>query len=181
MTRLNWRPLAVVVVLAFLAWVGFEIGRAGSEIAVPRTASNDTLLGGKIHGKRIDRRAWSLDFDTASVSPDGSQATIAHVRDGRIRRPNKPDVTMTADGVIVNRITNDFTVTGPVTFVEPGPGGRIRRFTTVGAHYQGATHMLQLDHTATITEGTTKVVVSSAKVDFRTGDVSVGQMEGTRS
>ncbi len=181
MTRLNWRPVAVVAVMAFLAWVGFEIGRAGSEISVPRVASNDMLIGGAIHGKRIDQRAWSMDFDTASVSPDGSQATIAHVRDGRIKRPNKPDVKMTADGVIVNRISNDFTVTGPVTFVEPEPNGRIRRFTTVGAHYQGATRVLRLDHTATITEGTTKVVVSSATVDFRTGDVTVGPMQGTRS
>ena len=181
MMRLNWRPAAVVVVLAFLAWVGFEIGRAGSEIAVPRSAANDTLVGGTIHGKRIDQRAWSLDFDTASVSPDGSQATIAHVHDGRIHRPGKPDVTMTADGVTVNRISNDFTVTGPVTFVEPETGGRIRRFTTIGARYFGATRMLQLDHTATITEGTTKVVVSNAKVDFRTGDVTVGGLAGSRS
>jgi hypothetical protein len=180
-TRLDWRAPAVVAVFAFLAWVGFEIGRAGSEIAVPRIPSNDKLIGGTIHGKRIDQRAWSLDFDTASVSPDGSQATIAHVRDGKIHRPGKPDVTMTADGVVVNRISNDFTVSGPVTFVEPEPGGRVRRFTTVGAHYQGATRMLQLDHTATITEGTTKVVVSNAKVDFRTGDVTVGPMQGTRS
>jgi hypothetical protein len=180
MTRLPWRPFAVVAVLAFLAWVGYEIGRAGSEIAVPRTATNDVLVGGAIHGKRIDQRAWSLDFDTASVSPDGSQATIAHVRDGRIHRPGKPDVTMTADGVTVNRITNDFTVSGPVTFVEPEAGGRVRRFTTVGAHYSGATRVLHLDHTATITEGTTKVVVSSAKVNFRTGDVSVGSLQGTR-
>ena len=181
MTTFNWRTPAIVVVFAFLAWVGFEIGRAGSEISVPRVATNDVLIGGAIHGKRIDQRAWSLDFDTASVSPDGSQATIAHVRDGRIHRPKKPDVKMTADGVTVNRITNDFTVSGPVTFVEPEPGGRIRRFTTVGAHYQGATHVLELDHTATITEGTTKVVVSNAKVDFRTGDVTVGTLQGTRS
>ena len=181
MTRLNWRPLAVVAVLALLAWVGFEIGRAGSDIAVPRMATDDKLIGGTIHGRRIDQRAWSLDFDTATVSPDGTQATIAHVRDGRIHRPDKPDVKMTADGVIVNRVTNDFTVSGPVTFVEPEPDGRIRRFTTVGARYQGATRMLQLDHTATITEGTTTVVVSNAKVDFRTGDVSVGTLQGTRS
>ena len=181
MTRVNWRPPVVVAVLAFLAWVGFEIGRAGSEISVPRIATDDQLIGGTIHGRRIDQRAWSLDFDTASMSPDGTQATIAHVHDGRIHRPGKPDVTMNADGVIVNRVSNDFTVTGPVTFVEPEPGGRIRRFTTVGAHYQGATRMLQLDHTATITEGTTKIVVSNAKVDFRTGEVTVGTLQGTRS
>ena len=179
--RPGWRAAIVIAVLAFLGWIGYEIGRAGNDVTVPRMATNDVLVGGTIHGKRIDQRAWSLDFDTASVSPDGTTATIAHVHDGRIHRPGKPDVTMKADGVIVNRITNDFTVTGPVTFVEPEPGGRIRRFTTIGAHYLGGTRMLQLDHTATITEGTTKVTVANAKVDFRTGDVTVGRMEGTRS
>ncbi len=179
--RFNWRPFAVVGVLAFLAWVGFEIGRAGNDVTVPRIAGNDVLHGGTIHGKRIDQRAWSLDFDTASVSPDGTSATIAHVRDGRFHRAGKPDVTMKADGVVVNRTTNDFTVTGPVSFVEPEPGGRIRRFTTVGAHYIGATRELQLEHPATITEGTTKATFANAKVNFRTGDITVGRLEGTRS
>jgi hypothetical protein len=180
-TGLNWRVPAVVAVLAFLGWVGYEIGRAGGDVTVPRMASNDTLVGGAIHGKRIDRRAWSLEFDTASVSPDGSLATIAHVRDGRIHRPGKADVRMTADGVTVNRLSNDFTVTGPVTFVEPEPGGRIRRFTTVGAHYVGALRELKLDHPATITEGTTKIVVDNATVNFRTGQIRLGPMQGTRS
>ena len=179
--RLDWRLPAAVGVLAFLGWVGFEIGRAGNDVTVPRMATNDVLKGGTIHGKRLDQRAWSLDFDTASVSPDGTSATIAHVRDGRIHRPGKPDVKMTADGVVVNRISNDFTVSGPVTFVEPEPGGRIRRFTTVGAHYLGATRELQLDHPATITEGTTKATFANAKVNFRTGDVTVGRLEGTRT
>jgi lipopolysaccharide export system protein LptC len=179
--RLNWRPFAVIAVLAFLAWVGYEIGRAGGDVTLPRMATNDTLSGGTIHGRRLDQRAWSLDFDTATVSPDGSQATIAHVRDGRIHRPGKPDVKMTADGVTVNRISNDFTVTGAVTITEPVAGGRTRRFTTTGAHYIGSTRELLLDHAATITEGTTKVTFANAKVDFRTGNVKVGPMLGTRS
>ncbi|MDQ6944085.1 MAG: LPS export ABC transporter periplasmic protein LptC, partial [Candidatus Eremiobacteraeota bacterium] len=128
----------------------------------------------------MDQRAWSLDFDTASMSPDGTQATIAHVRDGRIHRPGKPDVKMTADGVTVNRISNDFTVAGPVTFDEPEPDGRMRRFTTIGARYSGGTRVLQLDRTATITEGTNKIVVSRANVNFRTGDVTVGTLQATR-
>lgn len=181
MTRLSWRAPAAVVVLALLAWVGYEIGRAGNDVVVPRSAANDMIVGGAIHGKRIDQRAWSLDFDTASVSPDGSSATIAHVREGRIRRPGKPDVRMTADGVQVNRISNDFTVTGPVTFEEPQKDGKIRRFTTVGAHYSGGTRILQLDHSATITDGTTKATFANATVNFRTGDVTVGRLEGTKT
>jgi hypothetical protein len=180
MTRVDWRAPAILVVFAFLAWVGFEIGRAGSDVVVPRSPSDDMLVGGTIHGKRIDQRAWSLDFDTASVSPDGTTATIAHVREGRIHRPGKPDVKMTADGVLVNRVSNDFTVTGPVTFVEPQKDGKVRRFTTIGAHYSGGTHILQLDHSATITDGTTKATFANATVNFRTSDVTVGRLEGTK-
>ena len=94
---MTWRTPAVVAVLAFLAWVGFEIGRAGSDIQVARVPTADKMFHGSVHGKRIDQRAWSLDFDTVTLSPDGLNATIAHVRDGRIHRVNKPDVLMKAD------------------------------------------------------------------------------------
>lgn len=178
---MNWRPFVVLAVLAFVGWLGYEIARAGGDVIVPRIQGQDKLTRGSIHGKRIDGRAWSLDFDTVTMTPDATQATIAHVRDGRIKRPGKPDVTMTADDVSVNRITNDFVVRGPVSFVEPEAGGRVRRFTTVGARYAGGTHILELQHPATITEGTTKIVVDRATVDFRTGNITFGAIEGTRS
>lgn len=177
---MNWRVPAAVAVLAFLAWVGFEIGRAGSDIQVARVAGPNTLSNGRVQGKRIDGRSWSLDYDSVTMSADGSQATIAHVRDGRLRRAGKPDVLMKADGVTVNTITNDLVVTGPVTFTEQEGPGRTRTFDTKGAHYNGGTHELQLDHTATITEGNAKVVVSKLVANFRTGAVTLGRIEGTK-
>jgi hypothetical protein len=177
----NWRVPAAIAVLALLAWVGFEIGRAGSDIQVPRVAEQNKLLNGSIHGKRVDRRSWSLDFDTVTMSPDGQNATIAHVRDGRIHRVKKPDVLMRADGVTVNRLTNDLAITGPVTFTEQEGPGRTRTFKTTGAHYNGGTHLLEIDHTATITEGTAKIVVARATVNFSTGEVTLGSIEGTKS
>jgi hypothetical protein len=177
----SWRVPVAVLVLALLAWVGFEIGRAGGDIQVQRLPTPDKLVHGRVQGKRIDGRAWSLDYDTVTMSPDGSQATIAHVRDGRLHRGNKPDVLMQADGVTVNTISNDLTVTGPVTFTEEEGPGRTRTFQTTGALYSGATHEMNLDHTATITEGDAKVVVSRATVNFRTGEVKLGRIEGTKT
>jgi lipopolysaccharide export system protein LptC len=176
----NWRVPVAVAVLALLAWVGFEIGRAGGDIQVARMAAPNTLVNGRVQGKRIDGRSWSLDYDTVTMSPDGSQATIAHVRDGRLHRSGKPDVLMKADGVTVNTITNDLMVTGPVTFTEQEGPGRKRTFETKGAHYNGGTHELQLEHTATITEGTAKVVVAKAVANFRTGEITLGRIEGTK-
>ncbi|MBV8299767.1 MAG: LPS export ABC transporter periplasmic protein LptC [Candidatus Eremiobacteraeota bacterium] len=175
-----WRIAAAVAALAFLAWVGYEIGRAGGDVEVGRVAAPDTMSHGKVTGKRIDGRAWSLDYDTVTMSPDGSQATIAHVRDGRLHRAGKPDVLIKADGVTVNTITNDLTVAGPVEVSETIGSGRQRTFKTTGARYVGATRVLQLDHQATITEAGTTIVVASATVDFRTGDVTLGRIEGTK-
>ena len=179
MTR-SWRVAAVIAVAAILGWVGFEIGRAGSDIQVLRTPQSSTLTAGRVSGKRVDGRAWSLDYDKVSMSPDGSLATIAHVRDGRLHRTGKPDVTMTGDNVTVNTATNDITVGGPVSFREPLAAQRVRTFRTNGARYIGATRVLILEHPSTITDDGATVAVASATIDFRTGDVKLGRIEGTR-
>jgi hypothetical protein len=148
---------------------------------VQRIAKTSQLTGGSVTGRRIDGRSWSLDYDKVSMSPDGLNATIAHVRDGRIKRPGKPDVLMKADNVTVNTLTNDLLITGPVTFTEQRGKGTARTFQTTGAHYNGGTHLLDLGHTATITEGTAKIVVANAVVNFQTGEVKLGPIEGTKS
>jgi hypothetical protein len=176
----NWRIAASVAALAFLAWVGYEIGRAGGDIPVQHGQTDSTLLHGTISGKRLDGRAWSLDYDTVSLSPDGTQATIAHVKDGRLHRAGKPDVHMKADGVTVNTVTNDLSVTGHVAFTEQLAPGRTRTFATDGARYSGLTRTLTLDHPATITDSGATVTVSKMTVNFRTGDTSLGRIEGQR-
>jgi hypothetical protein len=176
----NWRIAAIVAGFALLTWVGYEIGMAGSEVPIRQVAGPDTLRHGKAEGKRIDGRAWSLDYDRATFSPDGTLATIEHVRDGRIHRIGKPDVLMSADNVTVNRLTNDLTVLGPVTFTEKQPSGQTRAFATTGAHYIGATRLLTLDHVVTITQDNAKIIVDNATVDFRTGEVKLGRVEGTK-
>ncbi|HEY4441544.1 MAG TPA: LPS export ABC transporter periplasmic protein LptC [Candidatus Elarobacter sp.] len=180
MTRAGWRVPVALVVLAFLAWVGFEIGRAGNDIAVQPIQQASKLTKGSVNGKRVDGRSWSLDFDSVSMSPDGTQATITKVRDGRLHRAGKPDVLMQADDVTVNRATNDFFVRGPVKFIEPMGEGRTRTFTTVGARYVGATRVLQLDHSSTITDAGATIVVTNMTIDFRTGDAKLGRIEGER-
>jgi len=177
----NWRIPTAVAVLALLAWVGYEIGRAGNDIAVQKSAGPNTFVHGSMHGKRIDGRSWSLDYDTITMSPDGSFVRIPHVRDGRLHRDGKPDVLMSADDVSANTTTNDIQIGGDVKFTEQEGPGRTRTFVTKGAHYNGLSHELTLDHKATITEGTTTVVVASASVNFRTGAVTLGPLLGTKT
>jgi hypothetical protein len=177
---MSLRTLAILAAFALLAWVGFEIGRAGSDVPAPRIQSQSTLSGGAVNGKRIDGRAWSIDYDTVTMSPDASYATIAHVRDGRIHRPGKSDVRVQATDVTVNTVTNDLTVRGRVRFVEPLGKGRTRTFESVGATYVGASHTLILDHPSTITDDGATVTVANARVDFRSGEAVLGRIVGTR-
>ncbi len=178
---MSWRLPLALAGLALLGWLGYEIARAGGDLTPPRFATQSTLDQGRLSGRRIDGRAWSLDYDKATLSPDGSFATIAHVRDGRFHRVGKPDVLMQADDVTVNTVTNDLTIRGPVTITEPLGGGHTRTFKTVGARYAGGTRVLQLDHTATITDTGTTITVASATVDFRTGDSKFGRIEGVKA
>lgn len=177
---MSWRIVVAVVALAFLAWVGFEIGRAGNDVQYARSAGPDTLIKGTVQGKRIDRRAWSLDYDSLTMSPDGTLLTIAHVRDGRIHRVGKPDVLMHADGVAVNTVTNDLTVSGPVYFTEDEGGGRTRTFESTGALYNGFSRTLTLNHKSTITDSGATVTVAHMTINFRTGDSSFGRIEGVK-
>ncbi|HYZ14780.1 MAG TPA: hypothetical protein VE591_00205 [Candidatus Acidoferrum sp.] len=178
--RIPWRTPAAIVVLGLLGWVGFEIGRAGGDISPPHIASQSTLNHGVITGKRVDGRSWSLDYDHATMSPDGTQATIAHVHNGRLHRRGKPDVLFKADDVTANTATSDFTVRGAVNLTEELARGRRRTFTTTGAQYVGLTHTLILPNSVTIVDGPTTISVANATVDFRTGATTLGRIVGVK-
>ena len=120
---------------------------------------------------------WSLDYDTATLSPDGSIATIEHVHDGVIMRNGKPYMHMTADHVTANLGINDFTVSGKVSFREVG--GQHRTLDTTGAHYTGTNHTLTLDSPTLIHDGLVTLRVATASINFTTGDTKLGRIKGS--
>jgi hypothetical protein len=132
---------------------------------------------GSANGRRLDGKSWSLDYDAASLSPDGSIAEINDVHDGVITRNGKPYMRMTARHVTANLGANDFVVTGPVTFSEVD--GQRRQLQTVGAHYSGFDQTLHLDQPTTIREGAATLRVATAVINFRTGETTLGRIVGT--
>jgi len=179
--RAHWRTPTIVASFALLAWVGFEIGRAGTIAPPAQVQAPTTLSGGVVTSKRIDGRAWTLNADKVSMSADQTTATVAHITDGRLHRPGKPDVLISADDVTVNTITSDLTVRGPVKVTEPQEHGPSRVFTTVGAQYYGQTHTLRLDKPTTIAQGPTTITVANATIDFAGGKAKLGRIVGDRS
>lgn len=169
-------PLALIVALG-LGWIVYQTIHAGEEIPPPPAQTQTRLTGGSANDKRIDGKSWSLDYDTATLSPDGSLATIERVHDGVILRDGKPYMHMTAHHVTANLALNEFVVTGAVRFTEVG--GQHRRLDTDGARYTGADHTLHLDHPTTIRDGPITFHVASAVVNFATGETKLGRIKGT--
>jgi hypothetical protein len=171
------RVFGALIAAAALAWVAWQTIHAGSDIPAQRTGVQTQLSGGSANDKRIDGKSWSLDYDTASLSPDGSLAQIDNVHDGVILRDGKPYMHMTAKRVTANLGSNDFVVSGPVSFREVG--GQGRRLDTDAAHYVGSAHILYLDHPTTIRGNGITLRVARAEVNFATGDTKLGRINGS--
>jgi lipopolysaccharide export system protein LptC len=171
------RVVAVLAIAGILAWVVWQTIHAGTDIPSQRTQQQTQLSGGSANDKRIDGKSWSLDYDNATLSPDGSLAEIERVHNGVILRDGKPYMRMTAKHVSANLSANDFVVTGPVSFSEIG--GQRRELFTDEAHYTGNDHMLHLDHPVTIHAGGMTFHVATALVNFTTGATTLGRITGS--
>jgi hypothetical protein len=171
------RTIAALVALAVLGWIGYQTVHAGSDIPPPQGANLTRLAGGRASDKRIDGKSWSLDYDTATLSQDGTTAEIDNVKDGIIQRDGKPYMHVRAKHVSANVLANNFTVTGPVSFSEIGGHGRT--LVTRDATYTGQTHTLILPNRVTLREGSLHVIVEKATIDFSTGTSTFGRIVGT--
>jgi hypothetical protein len=171
------RVAGALIAAALLAWIGWQTIHAGADIPAQHSQAQTQLSGGSANDKRIDGKSWSLDYDNATLSPDGSLAEIDNVHDGVILRDGKPYMRMTAKHVSANLAANDFVVTGPVSFNEIG--GQQRQLNTDEAHYEGNVHTLFLDHPTMIRAAGMTFRVAKAEVDFTTGDTKLGRITGS--
>jgi hypothetical protein len=137
-----------------------------------------TLTSGHAEGRRIDGKpSWSLDYDRMTTTPDTSTATLENVRHGELYRHGQPFMRMTAKHVIVNTLSNDFTVTGGLELTE-NDGKHKRRITSSSAVYAGALQTLSLHAPAHIAADGARVTVRSAEVNFESGAMTFGPLVG---
>jgi hypothetical protein len=168
----------VVVVLGFLTWVGVGIYRAGGDVPPPSTSQETKLTSGHAEGRRIDGKpSWSLDYDRIVASADTTIATLYNVRHGTIYKRGKPFMRMVAKQVVVNTLSNDFVVTGPMQLTEID-GQHDRRLTSDAANYSGALQTLILSHPSKIDSDGARATVATATVNFRSGDMTLGTLVG---
>jgi hypothetical protein len=167
-----------LVVIGLLIWVGVGIYRAGGDVPPPSTSQETKLTAGHAEGRRIDGKpSWSLDYDRIVASADTTMATLYNVRHGTIYKRGKPFMKILAKQVVVNTLSNDFVVTGPMQLTEID-GRHDRRLTSDAANYSSALETLILSHPAKISSDGARVTVATATVNFRSGDMNFGPLVG---
>jgi len=171
--------VAIVFAITGASWLAYQITIAGSDVPPPPPGPPNApvLHGGHAEGQRLEKRSWSLDYQSIVTSQDGTVATLTGVRNGEIFRKGKPYMKVRANYVIVNVVTNDFNATGPVT-IQENDGKHRRRFVSDEAAYSGYAQTLTLNHPAKIESDGVHLDVQSAQVNFRTGDLKLGRIVG---
>lgn len=167
-----------IAVLAFVGWVVLGIYHAGGDVPPPIGNPDTKLTAGHAEGRRVGGKpSWSLDYDRLTSSGDSSVATLENVRHGLLYRRGKPYMEMTAKHVVINTLSNDFIVTGPLELTQ-NDGGHRRRLTSDAANYSGALQTLTLPRPATITSDGTTLRVKTVTINFRSGDMALGPIIG---
>ena len=170
-----WWTLAIAVVAIFTEGVVLS----GSDMPPPPGAQAVILGKGGVTAHRMSTKSWSLYYDKAQTSPDGSQADIDGIHNGVFYKNGKPYITISARHVSVNTVSNDFTATGDVHITQLKSGGLARSFDTDLIVWSNATKTITLSHPSLIKTGASTMTVARMSINVDTGAVHLGKVGGT--
>ncbi|GAC1658458.1 MAG: hypothetical protein NVS9B12_10940 [Vulcanimicrobiaceae bacterium] len=172
-----WKTFWIVSVVAFGAIVTEGIVLSGQDLPPPPGAQSVVLGAGGITAHKMSTKSWSLYYDHAQTSPDGSLAEIDGIHNGVFYRKGKPYITISAKHVSVNTLSDDFTATGDV-HVRQLKGSLARSFDTDLIIWSNTTKFLTLSHPSVIKTGDATMTVQSATFNVQTGAVHLGTIGG---
>lgn len=174
------RGLAITAVLAVAAVLTVGVILAGRDVPAPPGSVPIILRHGGVFGHRLTSRgakAWSFDYDRVQTSADGTFANIDGVRGGLLYKDGKPYLKISARHIAANTLNNDYTAEGEIHIEALGRGIK-RSFDTDLAVWQNFSKTLTLAHPSIVRTGDAILTVKTVTVDFNTGKVHVGPIEG---
>ncbi|HET9393978.1 MAG TPA: hypothetical protein VFO29_10740 [Candidatus Rubrimentiphilum sp.] len=176
----NWRKIGWAAGTIVLIWLIVGVVLAGREPAPPVPGMQPlTLHGGRVTGNRMSTKSWMFEYKKAEMSSDGTLATVDGVKQGVLYKNGKPYLSVTAEHVSVNTQTFDFTATGDVHVTQmQDAGGGSRSFDTDFIQWNNATKALMLPHPSVVRSGGQTLKVTSINVNFRTGEIRFGGLQG---
>ncbi|GEM_PF-826458 len=178
MEKVDWKRVATIVTIVLLLALGYSLWRAGEE-DIPPPNQLQTMVNGRLEGRRATSAAWEFTYDKAVTLGDQVTQEIDGIHDGVFWKKGKPVAHMRADKAIYNTLTRDFSVTGPV-HITIDDHGKTRRFEANNATWSQSQQTLRIPGPATIGSGTSsKLLVWNVVVDLRTDQYTIGKIEGS--
>ena len=173
----KWKTFWYVCGVALFAILTEGIILAGRDLPPPPGAAPVVLGSGGVTAHRMSNKSWSLYYDHAQTSPDGSQAEIDGIHNGVLYKDGKPYITLSARHVSVNTVSNDFTATGDVHITQV-KGAINRAFDTDLIVWTNATKTVTLSHPSIVKTGDAVMTVASMTINVGTGAVHLGKIGG---
>lgn len=177
MYRTSWKAFFAVCGVAFLAIMAEGIVLSGRDLPPPPGAQPIVLSKGGVTAHKMSTKSWTLNYDHAQTTPDGSAAEIDGIHDGVFYRKGKPYIKISARHVSVNTITDDFTATGDV-HVTQLKASLARSFDTDLILWTNSNKMLTMSHPSVIKTGDATMTVQTITVDLDKGTVHLGKIGG---
>ena len=177
MPRSRWRTFVWICGIAIVAILAEGLLLSGRDTPPPPSSAPAILAKGQISAHRWKTRSWSLEYDRAQMSPDGSFAEVEGIHNGVLYRDGKPYLSISAQHVSANTVSEDFTATGRV-HVAQANGPESRTFDTDLITWTNANKTLTLAHPSVIKSGKGTLTVDSASINFFTGAVHLGRIRG---
>ncbi len=177
MPRFKWRTFAFVCGVALVAILAEGLILSGRDIPPPMGSTPAILAKGQISAHRWKTKSWSLEYDRAQMSPDGSYAEVDGIHNGVLYRDGKPYLSISAQHISANTLSDDFTAIGRVHIAELR-GAQSRSFDTDLISWSNAMKTLTLAHPSIIKAGKGALTVESARINFATGAVHLGRIRG---
>lgn len=175
--RNNWRLFWIVAGFAFFGLLAEGVILSGRDLPPPPGTEPIVLGPGGVTAHKMSTKSWSLYYDHAQTSPDGSLAEIDGIHNGVFYRKGKPYITISAKHVSVNTLSDDFTATGDVHITQ-AKGGLPRSFDTDLIVWNNATKLLTLTHPILIKTGDASLTVQNMTFNVQTGDLHIGKIGG---
>jgi hypothetical protein len=175
-SELLWKRLAIVAGVAVVIFLTAGIIIAGrNEIPLPPASQTMQLEQGLINNHHISTKSWSVSFDHGEIAPDGSSATLSGIHDGVFYRKGKPYLTLSAEEIMLNRATLDFTAVGKVNVKRIDQD---ESFDTDSILWTNSLKLLKLPHPAYLHTGGQTLKVENVTVDLSKRTIHIGKLDG---
>ena len=181
MKRIRWRQAAWIAGAILIVWFVVGVILAGRDTPpIPPSSMPVTLRGGVVRGNHISTRSWSFGYRSAEMSPDGSSATIEGVKNGVLYKKGKPYLSLSAEHVMLDTQSLNFTAIGDVHIAALHPKDGIpKSFDSDFVQWMNGTKMLTLAHPSIFKTGDQTLRVASITVNFNDNSIHLGKVAGS--